>query len=243
MRRLRPRPCLFAFALPALAAALLLAGCDSGRPGAARPAGPPVTAGPRPAGPAAAVVTVDGAPVDLGEFRLTLAADEPAARRHFATSKSAAADFWTAPVGGVRPIDWLKKQALTDAVRNKAAERLGQQRHIADVLDYPALLNQLDAENQRRAQAVSDDQPVYGPQRFDLPEFYDLWLSNLKMHLIDTLPGATGKEDGKSPQQSGISPQQGDKDYAAMVTAAVSKAKVVVSQPVYAAVGAADLNQ
>jgi hypothetical protein len=168
----------------------------------------------------------------VGEFRLTLAADEAAARRQFQPAKSGSGDpaaFWTTPVHGQRPLDWLKKHALADAVRNKTAERLGEQHHIADVLDYPALLARLRTENQQRAEAVAQHQPVYGPQQFDLTEFYDLWLSDLKMKLIDTLPEA--------------SQQQNDKKYAALLDTAVHHAKVVVDQQVYGTVDTRDLDQ
>lgn len=220
-----------------LAVALLLTGCGAGRQADAHhgtvvsvPASAaPTAAAPVPADATTVVATVDGAPLDLGEYQLTLAADESAAYGHFQQPSGGGDAFWTTPVGGVRPIDWLKQRALTDAVQNKVAEQLGQQRHIADVLDYPALVGNLNAENQQRSEAISAHQPIYGPQQFDLAEYYDLWLSNLKMHLTDSLPKATQ--------------QQNDQQYASMLSGAVQKAKVDVNQAAYAAVSTTDLGR
>ncbi len=200
-------------ALALLAAAALLTGCG-GRPPATAPAAHP---------PNAVVATVDGAPIDLGEFRLTLDKDESAAYQYFEQTSGIrdSAGFWTTPVRGTRPIDWLKQRALTDAVQDKVTELLGAQRHIATVLDYAALVANLDAENQRRRIAVGKNQPVYGPQQFDLAEYYDLWLSNLKMRIIDTMPSDAG--------------------YAALLAGAVGKAAVHVNRPVYDLVDPTDL--
>lgn len=200
-----------------LALAVLLAGCGTSRqPPAANPAN-------------GVVATVNGSPIDLGEFRLTLANDESAAYQYFqqAYGTKDGPAFWTTPVHGQRPIDWLKRQALTDAVRDKVAELLGQQRHVAAVLDYPALVSNLNAENQQRKVAVSQNQPVYGPQQLDLAEYYDVWLSNLKMRIIDTMPGGTA--------------QQTDQSYATLLASTVKSATVRVNHQVYDAIDPADL--
>jgi hypothetical protein len=222
-------------ALPLLTVAALVTGCGAGRHAATDPTAAPATSATATAAPAqpvdAIVATVDGTPIQVGEFRLTLAADKAAAYQHFQLSDGdqQGPGFWSTTVHGVRPIDWLKHRALTDAVQNKVTEQLGVRRHIAAVLDYPALLGNLSAENQQRSVAVSEHKPVYGPQQFDLAEYYDLWLSNLKMHIIDTLPKGTQA--------------QTDKEYAALVAAAVHKAEVRIDQPVYGAIDATDLGQ
>jgi hypothetical protein len=224
-------------AIPLLAgAALLSAACGSGRPTAvpapssrvsSQPSSQPSSQLPGPAN--AVVATVNGAPIELGEFRLTLAKDESAAYDDFRHTGGTADGpaFWTTPLHGQRPLDWLKQRALTDAEQDKAAQLLGQQHQIAPVLDYPTLVADLAAENQRREAAISQNQPVYGPQQLDLAEFYDSWLSNLKMRIIATGPAGAA--------------QQTDQSYATLLQTTVKAAKLQVDQGVYDAINTADL--
>ena len=92
-------------------------------------------------------------------------------------------NFWYTSVDGETPIDKLKKEALDAAVKNKLIQVLGKEKGLVDDISYNAFLEGLDAENKRREDALANNQPIYGPQRFSEQVYFDKIISDLRAEL------------------------------------------------------------
>lgn len=137
------------------------------------------------------VVTVDGQGVPVRELELLLAQDRWAAfayyQQHYGDSDQPG--FWTTAYGGGTPADYLKKLAISDAVRATVQFSLAHKYGLIPDPGYAAFLRSLAAENASRAQALSQHQPIYGPEQYTETTYFTYVLSqtgiSLQMALVD----------------------------------------------------------
>ena len=147
--RIRPLAAL----LPLALLAALLAGC---RPGPT--SGPPDEA-------ESVVATIDGEPVSLAEFRLRLREDRAGVYDYFQSHYGIGdgATFWHGGVAGITPLDFIKEQALRELTRIKVQQLAARRAGLIGDVSYAAFLQRLQAENARRAAAMTSGVAVYGP--------------------------------------------------------------------------------
>ena len=122
----------------------------------------------------ATVVTVDGQAAAVREFEYYLALERANTfayfLQHYNDSDSAA--FWTTAYGGQTPQDYIKKLALADTVHAVAQQVLGRRYGVASFTSYAAFLKGLAAENARRARALAQHVPIYGPRQYTESDYF-----------------------------------------------------------------------
>jgi len=114
------------------------------------------------------VVTVSGQGVPVRELELFLAQDRAATFAYFQQkyNDNDRPGFWTTAYGGQTPQDYLRKAAIADATRATVTLQLGRTSGLLADPSYAAFLQSLNAENAQRRQALSENQPIYGPAQF-----------------------------------------------------------------------------
>ena len=139
----------------------------------------------------ATVLTVNGQSVPVRELELFLAQDRASAfayyQQHYADNDGPG--FWSTAHGGQTPADYLKKLAISDAVRATVQFNLAHTYGLIPDPGYAAFLDSLAAENKSRAQAVSQNQPIYGPEQYTETTYFTYVLGqagvSLQAALID----------------------------------------------------------
>ncbi len=160
---------------------------SAGHSGPAGPAAAPVT--PLSSQSTATVATVNGEAVPVREFELFLAKDRAAAYAYFQQHYGVAdgPGFWTTAHGGQTPTAYLEKRALADLTADAVQRALAHQYGLLADPGYPAFLQALKTENARRALALTQHQPVYGPVQYTEANYFDYLLGNLVAQLQTTL--------------------------------------------------------
>ena len=137
------------------------------------------------------VVTVDGQAVPVRELELFLAQDRWAAfayyQQHYGVGDHPG--FWTTEYGGETPAGYLKKLAVSDAVHATVQFNLAHKYGVIPDPGYAAFLSSLAAENASRAQALSQHQPIYGPEQYTETTYFAYALSQTGISLQATLIG------------------------------------------------------
>jgi hypothetical protein len=146
------------------------------------------------------VMTLNGEPVDLREYRLILNRHRGKVYNDFYLKYGAAdsADFWTTAYEGKTPLDQLKQVTLQDLTSIKVQQLLARQYHVRVALtpqgpflaadpSYAVFLKNLDAENERRQAAIKKGEPIYGPTQFDEDTFYRYLFSKMVEQLQQQL--------------------------------------------------------
>ncbi|MFC3803064.1 hypothetical protein [Cohnella sp. GCM10012308] len=100
-------------------------------------------------------------------------------------------DDWNKSFNGRTPLEALKKEALSGAIRAKAKQTLAKRFGIDSDYGYRKLSAMLTAENRRRNEAKSRGEAVYGPLQFEETTYYEYLLSNLDLKLKQALGGLT----------------------------------------------------
>jgi hypothetical protein len=135
------------------------------------------------------VVTVDGQGVPVRELELFLVQDRWAAfayyQQHYGDSDHPG--FWTTAYGGETPADYLKKLAVSDAERATVQFNLAHKYGLIADPGYAAFLSSLAAQNASRAQALSQHQPIYGPEQYTETTYFAYVLSQAGISLTTTL--------------------------------------------------------
>lgn len=88
--------------------------------------------------------------------------------------------FWDTRYGGESPEGMAKDRAMEALVKRRMELELGRRYGLLSGTAYGDLLEQMDQENNRRAEAVKASQPVYGPVRMDESVFIPYYLSKLR---------------------------------------------------------------
>ncbi len=135
------------------------------------------------------VLTVDGQGVPVRELELLLTQDRWEAfayyQQHYGDSDHPG--FWTTAYRGQTPANYLKKLAISDAVRDTVQFVLAHKYGLIPDPSYAAFLSSLAAENASRAQALRENQPIYGPEQYTETTYFTYALSQAAISLQATL--------------------------------------------------------
>ncbi|GAA3399504.1 hypothetical protein GCM10020370_00250 [Paenibacillus hodogayensis] len=104
--------------------------------------------------------------------------------------------FWDDNYGGEVPIEKLRNESLNEGAIIKIQQLLAKQKGIVKDISYPAFVQQLQAENERRKEAVRKKQAIYGPVSFDEKAYYGIVNGNLAAELKKKI----GQESAVSDQ-------------------------------------------
>jgi hypothetical protein len=137
----------------------------------------------------ATVVTVNGQRVPVRELELFLAQDRAATLAYFQQkyNDNDRPGFWTTAYGGQTPQDYLRKAAIADAMRATVTLQLGRTSGLLADPGYSAFLQSLNAENAQRRQALSENQPIYGPAQFTESGYFTYIQIQLGISITKTL--------------------------------------------------------
>jgi hypothetical protein len=135
------------------------------------------------------VLTVGGQGVPVRELELFLAQDRSEAFAYYQQryGDSDGPGFWTTAYGGVTPAAYLKKIAVSDAVRATVQFTLAHKYGLIPDPAYAAFLSSLAAQNASRAQALSQHQPIYGPEQYTETTYFSYVLSQTGISLQNIL--------------------------------------------------------
>lgn len=98
--------------------------------------------------------------------------------------------FWDTSYGGENPETMAKARAMEELVKRKVELELGSRHGLLSGVAYEDLLEQMDQENKRRAEAVKARQPVYGPVRLEETVFIPYYMSKLRNALKEKVAAA-----------------------------------------------------
>jgi hypothetical protein len=122
----------------------------------------------------AVVATVNGQGVPVRELELFLAQERAPTfayfQQHFGDGDSVG--FWTTSHGGQTPRDYLEKLALADVTRATVQQDLELTYGLLADPGYASFLRAWQAENARRALAISRHQVIYGPVQYTEADYF-----------------------------------------------------------------------
>lgn len=150
-----------------------------------------------PPAPTEVALVVDGTDVPFHAISTFLARERSTVVAEAQTSGAdvQAPDFWNRPSDGSTPAQTLVDRARDDSVRLQVQLHLASKAGIAAPRDYGQLLDAWTAENARRAAAIREGQPVYGPPSMTETDFVDYFLGELRQQTSEALATA-GRIDG-----------------------------------------------
>lgn len=128
-----------------------------------------------------AVATVNGDIVSPAELAYFAGLRRASVIEAFLAEEGARMDdgFWHRESKGTTPLEMLREQALQDAAVMKTELQLARELGLASDISFEALLDEMEAENARRAKAAANGEPLYGPGRFEERSFIDWYRSKL----------------------------------------------------------------
>jgi len=137
----------------------------------------------------AMIATVNGEPVQTGEFMLLVSRFRSKTYQYFQQRYAATAtsQFWSTRFGDEMPSEYIKNLALQEAVRIKAQQLWAKQYGVIEDAGYSAFLEKLQQENDRRKQSAAAGLPIYGPKQYAADGYYDYLLSNMVIKLKEKL--------------------------------------------------------
>lgn len=87
--------------------------------------------------------------------------------------------FWDTEVEGVTPMEEWLQLALDQCVYDNMIRILADEKGLSDSVSFDKLLDDLEKENRRRADAVSKGEVIYGPQQYTIDTYIQVTLANL----------------------------------------------------------------
>ncbi|TDC90917.1 hypothetical protein E1292_43200 [Nonomuraea deserti] len=99
---------------------------------------------------------------------------------------------WNARAGDRSALQRLTARALDEIERDKTALILAKEQGLIDSVDHAGFLAELAAENERRAEAVTRGEVVYGLREFSPDEYYSHRLTELTTRLEQRLSTVAG---------------------------------------------------
>ncbi len=166
-----------------------------------------------------AVLTVSGEPVSKAEYLFIMSGLKSDVYSYFVNKYGAEEnhDFWTESFSGEVPSAILRKKAFDTLKKIKTEQSLMKKYEIADDISFRGFLKDLKAENERRKNAASLDQPIYGPLQFEERVYYEYLHSERVQKLIRVLAGTylMVSNDEINAYLAGLNGTQGDKENSA----------------------------
>ncbi|WP_127586518.1 peptidylprolyl isomerase [Paenibacillus koleovorans] len=148
---------------------------------------------------AATVATVNGEPIAYGEFQLLMIPQRAAIFQYFEDKYKAGSGqgFWTTAHNGELPLDMIRERTLKSAVRDKVIQLVAHEQGLMKDLSYTTFISEYAAENERRQRAVEKKEPIYGPVRYSVQDYYQYRMGNLAIQLRDALAAARTRTDSE----------------------------------------------
>lgn len=136
-------------------------------------------------GDGAYVLTVDGYGVTEEEFLLFLRDQKAVTANYYWVNYQMQPDsaFWNTEVEGKRPIDFAKERALAAVIRARQEFILAAERGILDYQDYNSMMDDMEAENEIRAEKQANGEVFYGLSEFTPFTYYQYLNGNIRAEL------------------------------------------------------------
>lgn len=168
------------------------------------------------------VATVDGIAIPMRELQIFLDKERAATLARYPSSPATGDGerFWSRPVNGVSPADYLMRAALADVATTTVQLQLAAKYQLITDPGYGAFLAAFHAENERRAQAVAKHQVVYGPVKYTEANYLEYLIAQ---HAYDLEPRL--EADGTLPVTHDA--QNADAEYQQLIRGLASHAQLV----------------
>ena len=82
----------------------------------------------------------------------------------------------------------LAEENVACMTRTQVEQQLAEDCGLIENVSWQWLLQQVEKENQTRAEKISRGEPVYGLREFSIQQYYSYFMSNLKLRLLEVLP-------------------------------------------------------
>ena len=121
------------------------------------------------------VATVNGQPIPMRELQIYLSKDRAAVLARYQSNPAAGKGdrFWNQIVDGGTPAELLTQSAMADVKKTTVQLQLAAQYKLIADPSYSSFLTAFNAENNRRATAIANHQPVYGPVQYTEANYLD----------------------------------------------------------------------
>ena len=136
-----------------------------------------------------ALLTVDGCAVTEEEYLLFLRDQKAATANYYWTQYQMQPDekFWHTEVDGQTPLDYAKARALKAAVTAKETMLLAAEQDVLDYKDYPEMMQDMQQENDDRAQKKQNGEVYYGVNAFTPFTYYQYLTDNASAEMETVL--------------------------------------------------------
>ena len=136
-----------------------------------------------------ALLTVDGCAVTEEEYLLFLRDQKAATANYYWTQYQMQPDekFWHTEVDGQTPLDYAKARALKAAVTAKETMLLASEQDVLDYKDYPEMMQDMQQENDDRAQKKQNGEVYYGVNAFTPFTYYQYLTDNASAEMETVL--------------------------------------------------------
>lgn len=135
----------------------------------------------------ATVLTVDGAPVSVAEYRLVMEGRTAEVFNYF-HGKSGLEDhlgYWKDDGKPENPILRLRSVVTTEFRRIKTIHGLAKKQGLIKDVSFATFREGLMAENARRQKAVDNKEVIYGPRQYQPYRYYYFQLKDLEQALLE----------------------------------------------------------
>jgi hypothetical protein len=97
-------------------------------------------------------------------------------------------NFWDRELsGGDTPRSLLRQRTVERIVREKVQQLLFRELGLVQDTGYASFLKNLEAMNNERESAARQGQVIYGPVRYSALQYYEYWMTNLRLRAIEKL--------------------------------------------------------
>lgn len=141
------------------------------------------------------VAYVDGEPIYEAELQRSMAQQRHAVAMHYyhTYGMEEMPGFWDNGYGEDRapesPIKHLRMKALQSAVGLKLQQMLARDKGLVDEISYPAFIANWKSENERRKEAVKQNEAIYGPLQYTEEAYFEYVTANMQLQLEGRLAG------------------------------------------------------
>jgi hypothetical protein len=131
--------------------------------------------------------TIDKYNVSDREFEAFLQKNKALTTSYFKRTYNAdySKRFWTSTFKGENPLAYAKQKALDELTKVKIEQIIMMENGIVSDISYEAFLKSYEQENKDRAKKIANNQPIYGPQKYGIAEYYSYHQSMNVQKLIN----------------------------------------------------------
>lgn len=134
------------------------------------------------------VLTVDGYKITEQEY--LLAVDNNLSRVHSLYKEkldnSIPTDqFWNTNVEGTTPKETIIWDSMESVIQAKIIQLMALEENLITSVDFTDIQKNFEKENIWRQKAFDKSEPIYGPKQYTIEQYYNSYLSDLKIKLKD----------------------------------------------------------